>query len=234
MNEADGAGESPAKNDATNQGENQEQPAGGQPEPAPLSTRDERPPSDSLHPGRMLTDPSAKAAGTLGRMDTECSKYFGEVIEAIKWQADRLESGTLDHPVEMLTAQAITLNALFHRSLRIATAQGQSTQHAEMLFGVAMKAQAQSARALQAAVELKQGTRKVLIAQQANIAGQQVVNNGTAPRPPKSDAAEPCIVRSAESPKIDRKDHATLDARIPQEAVGRDPELETVEAIDGS
>lgn len=190
-------------------------------------------PADPKSFGRLITNPALAASITVGRLEPGASDHKNGVLKALEWHAENMEKGEFSQPVAMLSAQAATLDALFHNSVRLATAKRQPLPWAELLFKVALKAQAQSAKALQTIAELNRGSEKpvLIAAQQANVAGQQVVHNVVGTAPAGERGSEECIVRSAKNENPVDESHAALDERGTFETVPSYPEMETVGAV---
>jgi hypothetical protein len=115
----------------------------------------------------------------------EWSTYpFGEVektvdltstLNSIVEAAERVNVGDLSDVEALLTAQTVTLNVIFVNLAHMAN-QTQQMGHLESYLRLALKAQSQCRTTCEALAELK---RPPVFTKQANIASQQVVNNGT-------------------------------------------------------
>ena len=107
--------------------------------------------------------------------------------------SDRAKALQGDTPLrqveEMLLAQADALNAMFTALARKATEQ-EYMKPMETYTRLALKAQSQCRATLETLAEIKQ-PRHVVIAQQANLAHQQQVNNGTAGQPSSAPPQAP-------------------------------------------
>jgi hypothetical protein len=101
---------------------------------------------------------------------------FGEldataVLDALEAQ---IKAGVTE---ETLAAQATTLNILFNTlTQRAVSNMGQHLNAAEVYFRLALKAQAQCARTLEVLQMMK--TPQPVFINQANVAAQQIVQNG--------------------------------------------------------
>lgn len=96
-----------------------------------------------------------------------------------------VNDGKMDEIERMLVGQAYALQTMFMSLVNKAQAQEylkQYTTHMQL----ALKAQAQSRATIQALTELKY-PRQVIVTQQANIANQQQVNNGTQTLPSRKE-----------------------------------------------
>ena len=90
-----------------------------------------------------------------------------------------VRGGDLGHVETMLFSQATALDSVFHELLRrSAQNMGEYPEAFERYMKLGLKAQAQCRTTLEALAEIKQ-PKSLTITKQANIAGQQVVNNGT-------------------------------------------------------
>ncbi len=114
------------------------------------------------------------AAGTFGTLDmTEC-------VHVLRKRADATHAGDLKHAEALLTAQAVTLDAIFNEmARRAALNMGKYMDATERYMRLALKAQSQCRTTLETLAAIK--NPPVVFAKQANIAhGPQQVNNGSA------------------------------------------------------
>lgn len=109
---------------------------------------------------------------------------FGEVkntvdltstLNGIVEASERVNRGDLGDMEALLTAQTVTLNAIFV-NLAYKANKMQRIDHFESFLKLALKAQSQCRTTCEALAELK---RPPVFTKQANIASRQVVNNGT-------------------------------------------------------
>lgn len=171
------------------------------------------------------TSPHGLAAQTLGKLFGADARALEEnMAEAAK----AINGGSLIGVEGVLSSQAIALNAMFHRLTQTACEKPRTPDEFAVWFKIALRAQAQSANALEMLANMKQGPR-VVVTGQLNAANQQVVNNGPEPLkpakvresasgskagtetralPPNANPL-PDLVSSATKPM---KKHATLDA----------------------
>lgn len=152
---------------------------------------------------------------------------FTSVYEALHDRAKAIRGNKLGSVEDMLTAQAAALNAMFLELARRSGANmGEYIQAAETYMRLALKAQAQCRATLETLAAIK--NPPVVFARQANIAtGPQQVNNGTAaPR-----ASEPAIPPNE---LLETEHGKRLEPGTAGAAIGGDPALETVGAIDGA
>ena len=107
---------------------------------------------------------------------------LGGLSHHLSSSAQALQGDTpLRQVEEMLLAQASALNAMFTSLAERATKQ-EYMKNLEAFTRLALKAQSQCRATLETLADIKQ-PRHVVIAQQANLAHQQQVNNGTAGQP---------------------------------------------------
>ena len=112
------------------------------------------------------------------------------IAHSLSSSAQALQGDTpLRQVEEMLLAQANALNAMFTSLAERATKQ-EYMKNMEAFTRLALKAQSQCRATLETLADIKQ-PRHVVIAQQANLAHQQQVNNGTAGQPSSAPAHAP-------------------------------------------
>ncbi len=191
----------------------------------------------------LITSPHHLAAETMG-------KVFGvdpdALSQSLQTSAEAIHGGSLAGVEGTLASQATTLNSLFHRLAQFAFNGSCSLDVFSGHMKLALRAQAQSAKALEMLANIKQGPRLV-IAGQLNAAHQQIVNNH--PESADSTAArEARIVRLARKPisepgiaspalsspaleLITPSEHASLDPRSPREATPVHPPLAAVDSV---
>ena len=114
---------------------------------------------------------------------TDLSHHLSERAQALQGDTP------LRQVEEMLLAQANALNAMFTSLAERATKQ-EYMKNLEAFTRLALKAQSQCRATLETLAEIKQ-PRHVVIAQQANLAHQQQVNNGTAGQPSSAPPQAP-------------------------------------------
>ncbi len=175
---------------------------------------------------RALAQPEVRAARAIQR-------YEGDSLD-INYCADELRAlvaevhaGGMKRPEAMLVAQAHTLDALFSSLvLRSHANTGVHLDAADRYMRLALKAQAQAVRTIEALGELK-NPRPVAFVKQANIVhGPQQVNNGIAPRTGET---------INQTNELSEGRHELLpDTRASEVASRLDTALETVGAIDRS
>ncbi|WP_051916232.1 hypothetical protein [Sphingomonas sp. STIS6.2] len=186
-----------------------------------------------VSPERQLADValdplfgSAVIASSFGKQfsgETDFTAFY----EALHDRARAIRSNKLGSVEDMLTAQAAALNAMFLELARRSGANmGEYMQAAETYMRLALKAQAQCRGTLETLANIK--NPPVVYARQANIAnGPQQVNNGVGASHASNHASPPNKLLETEHGK--RLDPGTAGA-----AIGSDPSMETVGAIDGA
>lgn len=134
---------------------------------------------------KELSRPEVRAASIIQRFDDNLD--LTSLADELKKQTDAIQSGDMGRPEAMLTAQAHTLDALFSNLARRAQAnmQGGYLESATTFMKLALKAQAQTVRTIEALGELKNPKHIAFVAQ-ANISnGHQQINNGNRPQAEK-------------------------------------------------
>ncbi|KIG04891.1 hypothetical protein BurMR1_3702 [Burkholderia sp. MR1] len=177
----------------------------------------------------------ADAAFTRQAFLPEGSAGLTAHVDALENQIKAVHAGSMGGPEGMLVAQAATLDAIFHRLARQASAHitnGQPTA-ADIYLRQALRAQNQCRATLQTLGEIK-NPRAVAFVKQANIAnGPQQVNNGVEPstrvraHEENSDRANELLADQRAA-----QDAATLDTRAEGRASRRNKALAAVDAID--
>jgi hypothetical protein len=129
---------------------------------------------------RALAQPEVQAGVTIQRYNADLLDV-NYLIDELKDQINDVRKGDLSRPEAMLVAQVHTLDALFGNLIR--RSQNNSSagylDAAETYMRLALKAQGQAVRTIEALTELK-NPRAVAFVQQANITtGPQQINNGT-------------------------------------------------------
>ena len=155
----------------------------------------------------------------------ECAKQMNSEIRDVN-------GGNLDSLEGMLAAQAIALNAIFNNFAKRA-AHADMMPKLEAYMRMALKAQSQCRTTVEAIAEIKYPKTATFI-RQANIAGQQQVNNNAADtqtntrRRARTQNITPTNEVLTEAP------YATLDARGTSATIGINPQLEAVGAVHGA
>lgn len=185
-----------------------------------------------------LTGPHGMASGTLAML---AGTNESAISESLQDAAKVLHDGSLEGVEAKLLSQAAVLDCLFHSITQHAYKEPQSVANFNDYLKVALRAQAQSARALEILANIKQGPR-VVFAGQVNAANQQIVNNGTS----APNGSETRIVRSAKNknlsparargkrlkaPTLNRFSDYEMDTRSKRKTAADNPGLEAVDAI---
>lgn len=102
-----------------------------------------------------------------------------EAVNVMREKVSDVNAGNLNEMEATLTAQTVSLDAMFNELARRAVANmGNNIQVTESYMRLALKAQSQCARAIEVLAAMK--APPLLYAKQANIShGHQQVNNGT-------------------------------------------------------
>ena len=176
---------------------------------------------------RTSLRPTVQAALTL----RDYNKVFGELsintlVDDLGKQCERASSGDLKRAEAILTAQAHTLDAIFHNLARRAQ-RAEYLNQLELNMRLALKAQAQCRATLETFAAIK-NPQPVAFVRQANIAhGPQQVNNAP---PPDATRAE----ESKNQPnKLMEHQHAErLDIGAAKASGGIDSTMEALAAVD--
>lgn len=177
--------------------------------------------------------PSVRGAVTV----REFSKSYGDIeltalVDELAAQAKAVNDGDLARAEAMLAVQAHTLDALFnHLLLRAKTAE--VLPHFEAFMRYALRAQNQCRATLETLAAVK-NPAPVAIVRQANIAhGPQQVNNAAGICGVQGERARENL-QTAPNELLERTDGERLDGSATQDAIGSDPRLAPVGAIDGT
>lgn len=145
---------------------------------------------DEVHKGeqyeavaRVFSKPEVRAASVIQKLDGQLMDINCLVAE-LETQNAALQTGSLNRVEAMLGSQAHTLDALFANLARRShvNLEAGHSGPAERLMRLALKAQAQAVRTLEALGELK-NPRHIAYVAQANISnGHQQVNNRIIPQ----------------------------------------------------
>lgn len=171
---------------------------------------------------QQFASPIVQASNTyLAYKHKEEFLEYEEIVNELELQTKALRSNDMSRVEDILMAQAQTLDLLFHKQARKASAQQYLNQfkvHMDMAF----KAQRQCRSTLEALAEIKNPKPYI----QNNRAQYQQVNNGV----PESRARGENIKSSNGLLEDKRNETEWLDTGAPQKTSGNDKELETVEA----
>lgn len=142
-------------------------------------------------------------------------------LEGIEEKARRISAGDLSQAEAVLTAQTVTLNSMF-ANLASRAAATTNLDHFDRYLRLAFKAQSQCRATVETLALLK---NPPVFTRQANIAGQQLVNNGVINQPPRARELE-------SAPKELMEAHGErLDGREAGQTVESHPALEAVGAL---
>ena len=119
----------------------------------------------------MMTETMVTARVWVDQLDLKAMR------EELNRAADEVNAGNMRLPERMAITQAHTLNHLFNQ-LTIRAFENPGGQWFEPYMRLALRAQAQSARALETLAALKS---PAIFTKQLNVANQQVVTQGSAP-----------------------------------------------------
>lgn len=168
-----------ATGEKTNSPSTSERTNGEDPKALTVARQPTESPAEAL--ARTSLQPTIQAALTL----MEYNKNFGELsintlVDDLRKQCELASGGDLRRSEAILTAQAHTLDAIFHTLARRAQ-RVEYLNQLETNMRLALKAQSQCRATIETLAEIK-NPKPVAFVQQANIAnGPQQVNNG--PRP---------------------------------------------------
>jgi hypothetical protein len=161
------------------------------------------------------------AKHTFGELD------LTESVAVVREKASAVQAGNLAGLEEILTAQAIALDAIFNEmARRAAMNMGEYINATETYLRLGLKAQAQCRATLQTLFEMK-NPQPVAFVKQANIAnGPQQVNNCATQTPPHAG-----ISANPSNELLGLSHEQRLDIRTAGAASGAHRQLETVGAV---
>lgn len=116
----------------------------------------------------------ASAAISMGKWSV-AANTSADLVDALHLQTEQLKKGDMTNVEEMLYCQAVTLQAVFAKTLQHAMS-SDSMKHQTTVLTLAFKAQAQCRATLETLANIK-NPRAVAFVRQANIAQNQQVNN---------------------------------------------------------
>jgi hypothetical protein len=177
--------------------------------------------------------PVVSATSTTRAFDSSLANTpFAVMVDELTRHVNDVKSNNMNRPETILMTQAHTLDVIFNALAQRAGANiGTNRDVAETYLRMALKAQAQCRSTLEALAEIK-APRSATFIRQANIAGQQQVNNGDQRTGGSTSAHEKNITPSNEL--LESQHGERMDTRTASKASGTDPHLETVGAIDGA
>ena len=204
------------------------------PDPKTLRVTSEAGESRTLQIAKLSLDSTVSNAQTASLFS---KNSFGEIgftesVDVMRAKAKLIKAGDLSDLETTLTSQAAALDTIFNEmARRAAMNMGQHLGATESYMRLALKAQGQCRSTLETLAEVKFPKAAATFIRQANIAGQQQVNNGELRnKPHDAHAHEKTINQSNEL--LSEQASETLDtarARAPSRAYS---ELETMGAID--
>ena len=192
-----------------------------------------------MHPGQTEDQAIASAALSPAMANASTAADFTkaifpgislqECIEVLEADIKAVNGGDLDKLEGLLTAQAEALNAMFNNFAKKA-AHAELLPHLEGYCRLALKAQSQCRTTVEAIAEIK-FPRSATFIKQANIAGQQQVNNGQAGIESSTHAGAPEKTINPTNELISEQASATLDTAGAGAASRLDSGLEAVGAV---
>lgn len=174
---------------------------------------------------RIMSQPEVRAASVIQKFEGD-SLDVNYLATELRLQTGAIKAGDTNRLEAMLGAQAHTLDALFANLARRAHSNmgGGYLEAATTYMKLALKAQAQAARTIQALGELK-NPRHVAYVAQANISnGHQQVNNGQCLQADEKQIEQNKLSAGA-------KDELLPNTRTPSHSGTINPEMETVGAL---
>lgn len=168
---------------------------------------------------RTMTRPSVQAGMSILNLQIGAGDVdLMSLIEELQHQQDVVRKGNVDRSEAMLVAQAATLDAIFHATLRRSSNNfGHYPETAERYMKLALKAQSQCRRTLTSISELR--TPKAYIAQQNVAHGPQQVNN---------------TMQNEENELLEKQHGERMDFGAPTQTVPDDSHLEAVAEVNGT
>lgn len=163
---------------------------------------------------------------------TYTQKSMGEIditeaVSVMRDKVSKVNTGDTSELEATLTAQAVSLDAIFNElARRAALNMGEYMQATETYMRLALKAQAQCARTIEVMATMK--NPPVIFAKQANISsGNQQVNNGSVNNGQPPTHAGKIINQPNEL--LSEANNATLDTRGTATTIGTDKAMATLE-----
>ena len=129
----------------------------------------------------MLVASALASASTSMELWAFAPAASANLIDELHRQTEQLKKGDMTNVEEMLYCQAVTLQAVFAKTLQHAIT-NESVKHQNMMLTLAFKAQAQCRTTLETLANIK-NPRAATFVRQANIAQNQQVNNGASESP---------------------------------------------------
>ncbi|MEM5459651.1 hypothetical protein VSR69_33065 [Paraburkholderia phytofirmans] len=192
----------------------------------------------------LMARPSFMSAHTAMSFIPDSMKAYGPaniltMHEEYRDKCKAVVEGDMTTPEALLISQAMSLNSIYNECAQLAGLNiANRLPQAEVLLRMALKAQAQCTQTLRVLGELKAPKSVAFIKQQNNAAGPQQVNNGPVTQ---GAAAMPARAHEKEdgnpanellTDEMGAQHAATLDTGATRRAGGKDPQMETVGAVD--
>jgi hypothetical protein len=178
--------------------------------------------TDDQFKAKQFLRPTLRSAITVLQCDYASLKDIDikALMDELGSQVSQVSKGDLGRGEAMLTAQAHTLDALFHKLTQKALS-ADYTNQLETYMRLALKAQNQTRTTWEAISRIQNPT--VNYVKQANIAHNQQINNGK----PESVSEKPISPNKL----LEEEDYERLDGGAKAPPIGVDQELETVGAV---
>lgn len=176
---------------------------------------------------RALSQPEVRAARTIQRFEGD-SLDINATADELRRLVAEVQGGSMKRPEAMLVAQAHTLDALFSAlAMRSkANSDGGFLDAADRYLRLALKAQAQAVRTIEALGELK-NPRPVTFVRQANMAQNQQVNNGMPSQAGEFGKAAEQTISGATYELLENTRASSIEGAV-------NPSVEALAAIDGA
>lgn len=147
-----------------------------------------------------------------------------ETVNAMRDKVNKVNAGDVSDLEATLTAQTVSLNAIFNELARRAAANmGEYINATETYMRLALKAQSQCARTIEVLAAMK--NPPVIFAKQTNIShGNQQVNNGSNPNTTHTGK----IINQPNELLEANHGKKTMDSRTTQTTISKDKAMATV------
>jgi hypothetical protein len=176
---------------------------------------------DAILMAAAYTDSTQLAALSIVRLSSH-KLDVKTVYEGINKQIQKVNNGDFTGIESTLTAQAMTLDLLYNKMMRLAVESDQPEKQ-QFYMDVAMRAQNQCRKTMLALGSSKIPPQQTVVKQQ-NIAVNQQVNNGSLPKPLKI---------KPENELLEAKQNEWMDTRAQTAPSNVNSQLETVEERGG-
>ena len=155
----------------------------------------------------------------------------GAILQHQMEVSRKVRDGNLDDLEDMLTSQALLLNNVFGDMMKRSAENCENYFKASTIFmNMGLKAQAQCRCTVEAINEIK-NPKSVTITRQANVAGQQVVNNGVMNTGSVTGAENN---QNESNELLAEVQHETVDTGATASTKGADTEAKTVVEVNRS